>query len=94
MVVKYSGIRLLSNKVSLIIAALSVPLLYFRNTNNHRRKSYLKVMTASALLLVIAAALFARFSSRQEDSPAMKAVAALRNQFGGHATTSAAAKPA
>jgi 6-phosphogluconate dehydrogenase len=34
---------------------------------------------------VIAAALFARFASRQEDSPAMKAVAALRNQFGGHA---------
>jgi 6-phosphogluconate dehydrogenase len=32
-----------------------------------------------------AAALFARFASRQEDSPAMKAVAALRNQFGGHA---------
>jgi 6-phosphogluconate dehydrogenase len=38
---------------------------------------------------VITAALFARFSSRQEDSPAMKAVAALRNQFGGHAVTSA-----
>ncbi|GAA1677793.1 decarboxylating 6-phosphogluconate dehydrogenase [Fodinicola feengrottensis] len=34
---------------------------------------------------VISAALFARFSSRQPDSPAMKAVAALRNQFGGHA---------
>ena len=34
---------------------------------------------------VIAAALFARFASRQEDSPAMKAVAALRSQFGGHA---------
>jgi 6-phosphogluconate dehydrogenase len=33
---------------------------------------------------VIAASLFARFSSRQEDSPTMKAVAALRNQFGGH----------
>lgn len=33
----------------------------------------------------IAAALFARFLSRQEDSPTMKAVAALRNQFGGHA---------
>jgi 6-phosphogluconate dehydrogenase len=33
---------------------------------------------------VISAALFARFASRQEDSPAMKAVAALRNQFGGH----------
>jgi 6-phosphogluconate dehydrogenase len=33
----------------------------------------------------ISAALYARFGSRQEDSPAMKAVAALRNQFGGHA---------
>jgi 6-phosphogluconate dehydrogenase len=33
----------------------------------------------------IAASLFARFSSRQADSPAMKAVAAMRNQFGGHA---------
>jgi 6-phosphogluconate dehydrogenase len=33
----------------------------------------------------IAASLFARFSSRQDDSPAMKAVAAMRNQFGGHA---------
>ena len=31
----------------------------------------------------IAAALFARFLSRQDDSPTMKAVAALRNQFGG-----------
>jgi 6-phosphogluconate dehydrogenase len=38
---------------------------------------------------VISAALFARFVSRQEDSPAMKAVAALRNQFGGHAVTAA-----
>ena len=34
---------------------------------------------------VIAASLFARFSSRQDDSLAMKAVAAMRNQFGGHA---------
>jgi 6-phosphogluconate dehydrogenase len=33
----------------------------------------------------ISASIFARFTSRQEDSPAMKAVAALRNQFGGHA---------
>jgi 6-phosphogluconate dehydrogenase len=32
----------------------------------------------------IAASLFARFASRQDDSPAMKAVAAMRNQFGGH----------
>ncbi len=38
---------------------------------------------------VISAALFARFASRQDDSPAMKAVSALRNQFGGHAVTKA-----
>ncbi len=41
-------------------------------------------------LPVITAALFARFASRQADSPAMKVVAALRNQFGGHAVTSSA----
>ena len=35
-------------------------------------------------LPVISAALFARFASRQPDSAAMKAVAALRRQFGGH----------
>lgn len=40
-------------------------------------------------LPVISAALFARFASRQEQSPAMKAVAALRQQFGGHAVKSA-----
>jgi 6-phosphogluconate dehydrogenase len=34
---------------------------------------------------VIASALFARFASRQDDPPAMKVVAALRKQFGGHA---------
>ena len=33
----------------------------------------------------ITAALFARFVSRQDDSPAMKAIAAMRQQFGGHA---------
>jgi 6-phosphogluconate dehydrogenase len=33
----------------------------------------------------IAASLFARFVSRQEDSFAMRVIAALRNEFGGHA---------
>lgn len=33
----------------------------------------------------ITASVFARFASRQDDAPAMKMVAALRNQFGGHA---------
>ncbi|MEW2497664.1 phosphogluconate dehydrogenase (NAD(+)-dependent, decarboxylating) [Streptomyces nodosus] len=39
-------------------------------------------------LPAITAALFARFASRQEDSPQMKLIAALRNQFGGHAVES------
>src|SRR5690606_21284082 len=40
----------------------------------------------------ITAALFARFVSRQDDSPAMKAIAAMRNQFGGHAVQTEAPK--
>ncbi|MEU6023462.1 phosphogluconate dehydrogenase (NAD(+)-dependent, decarboxylating) [Micromonospora sp. NPDC048871] len=36
-------------------------------------------------LHVITASLYARFASRQEESPALKAVSALRQQFGGHA---------
>jgi 6-phosphogluconate dehydrogenase len=41
----------------------------------------------------ISAAVFARFVSRQEDSPSMKAVAALRKQFGGHAVRAAPPAP-
>jgi 6-phosphogluconate dehydrogenase len=40
-------------------------------------------------LPVITAALFARFASRQDQSPATKVVAVLRQQFGGHAVASA-----
>ncbi|MEV0778402.1 phosphogluconate dehydrogenase (NAD(+)-dependent, decarboxylating) [Streptomyces sp. NPDC050433] len=36
-------------------------------------------------LPTITASLFSRFASRQDDSPQMKMIAALRNQFGGHA---------
>ncbi len=42
----------------------------------------------------ISASIFARFVSRQEQSPAMQAVAALRNQFGGHAVKAHEAKAA
>jgi 6-phosphogluconate dehydrogenase len=42
----------------------------------------------------ISASIFARFVSRQDQSPAMKAVAALRNQFGGHAVKAAEAEHA
>ncbi|MGJ9413975.1 phosphogluconate dehydrogenase (NAD(+)-dependent, decarboxylating) [Aeromicrobium sp. CF4.19] len=37
----------------------------------------------------IAASLFARFVSRQDESPSMQAVAAMRQQFGGHAVQAA-----
>ncbi|WP_371797208.1 phosphogluconate dehydrogenase (NAD(+)-dependent, decarboxylating) [Streptomyces sp. NBC_01718] len=40
-------------------------------------------------LPAITASLFARFASRQDDPPQMKMIAALRNQFGGHAVESA-----
>jgi len=48
-----------------------------------------EAIAAAVPLPVISAALFARFASRQEASPAMKAVAALRQQFGGHAVKAA-----
>ena len=40
-------------------------------------------------LNTITASLFARFASRQDVSPAMQAVAAMRQQFGGHAVQAA-----
>ncbi len=49
-----------------------------------------EAITHAVPLPVISAALFARFVSRQDSSPAMRAVAALRQQFGGHAVKSAA----
>jgi 6-phosphogluconate dehydrogenase len=39
---------------------------------------------------VISAALFARFASRQQISPTMQAVSALRGEFGGHAVATVA----
>lgn len=44
-----------------------------------------EAMTHGVPVPAIAAALFARFASRQDHSPAMKAIATLRSQFGGHA---------
>ena len=43
-----------------------------------------EAIALSVPMPVISASLFARFASRQEHSPAMQAVAALRGQFGGH----------
>jgi 6-phosphogluconate dehydrogenase len=44
-----------------------------------------EAVRAAVPLHVISAALFARFASRQDESIAMKVIATLRSQFGGHA---------
>jgi 6-phosphogluconate dehydrogenase len=44
-------------------------------------------------LNVISASLFARFASRQEESEAMKVIASLRRQFGGHAAKATEPEP-
>ena len=49
------------------------------------RWTVLEAINQSVPAPTIAASLFARFASRQEDSYAMRLIAALRNEFGGHA---------
>jgi len=49
------------------------------------RWTVLEAINESVPAPTIAASLFARFASRQEDSYAMRLIAALRNEFGGHA---------
>ncbi|PFG39780.1 6-phosphogluconate dehydrogenase (decarboxylating) [Georgenia soli] len=53
------------------------------------RWTIIEAIDAAVPVPVISSALFARFSSRQPNSPAMRAVAALRKQFGGHAVHAA-----
>jgi 6-phosphogluconate dehydrogenase len=43
-----------------------------------------EAIALSVPMPVISASLFARFASRQQNSPTLQAVAALRGQFGGH----------
>ncbi|MFP5345710.1 MAG: phosphogluconate dehydrogenase (NAD(+)-dependent, decarboxylating) [Actinomycetes bacterium] len=59
------------------------------NDSGEGRWTVLEAVENGVPMPVISSALFARFASRQEDPPAMKAVAALRHQFGGHAVTAA-----
>jgi 6-phosphogluconate dehydrogenase len=49
------------------------------------RWTVLEAVKESAPAPTIALSLFRRFASRQDDSFAMKVIAALRNEFGGHA---------
>jgi 6-phosphogluconate dehydrogenase len=52
------------------------------------RWTILEAIDSDVPVPAIAASLFARFASRQDDSFAMKMIAALRKQFGGHAVRS------
>ncbi|MGY1694192.1 phosphogluconate dehydrogenase (NAD(+)-dependent, decarboxylating) [Geodermatophilus sp. SYSU D00814] len=57
----------------------------YANDSGEGRWTVQEAIDHAVPMPTIAASLFARFVSRQEDSPTMKAVAALRQQFGGHA---------
>jgi 6-phosphogluconate dehydrogenase len=56
------------------------------NDSGEGRWTVQEAINAAVPAPAISAALFARFASRQEDSTAMKVIAVLRKQFGGHAT--------
>ncbi len=56
----------------------------YTNDSGEGRWTVEEAIAMSVPMPVISASLFARFASRQQSSPTMQAVAALRGQFGGH----------
>jgi 6-phosphogluconate dehydrogenase len=56
----------------------------YTNDSGEGRWTVEEAIALSVPMPVISASLFARFASRQQVSPTMQAVAALRGQFGGH----------
>jgi 6-phosphogluconate dehydrogenase len=56
----------------------------FTNDSGEGRWTVEEAIALGVPMPVISASLFARFASRQQVSPTMQAVAALRGQFGGH----------
>ena len=56
----------------------------YTNDSGEGRWTVEEAIALGVPMPVISASLFARFASRQQVSPAMQAVAALRGQFGGH----------
>jgi 6-phosphogluconate dehydrogenase len=59
----------------------------FVQDSGEGRWTVLEAMEEDVPAPLTAISLFARFASRQDDSFAMKMIAALRNQFGGHSVT-------
>ncbi|MBB2987272.1 phosphogluconate dehydrogenase (NAD(+)-dependent, decarboxylating) [Terracoccus luteus] len=62
----------------------------YTNDSGEGRWTVEEAIALSVPMPVISASLFARFASRQQSSPTMQAVAALRGQFGGHQVMSVA----
>jgi 6-phosphogluconate dehydrogenase len=62
----------------------------YTNDSGEGRWTVEEAIALSVPMPVISASLFARFASRQQSSPTMQAVAALRGQFGGHQVMSIA----
>jgi 6-phosphogluconate dehydrogenase len=56
----------------------------YTNDSGEGRWTVEEAIALGVPMPVISASLFARFASRQQTSPTMQAVAALRGQFGGH----------
>ena len=56
----------------------------YTNDSGEGRWTVEEAIALGVPMPVISASLFARFASRQEVSPTMQAVSALRGQFGGH----------
>jgi 6-phosphogluconate dehydrogenase len=66
----------------------------FASDSGEGRWTVQEAVRLAVPLNVISAALFARFTSRQETSPSMKAISALRAQFGGHSEQAPDRRPA
>jgi len=62
----------------------------YTNDSGEGRWTVEEAIALGVPMPVISASLFARFASRQQSSPTMQAVAALRGQFGGHQVMSIA----
>jgi 6-phosphogluconate dehydrogenase len=62
----------------------------YTNDSGEGRWTVEEAIALGVPMPVISASLFARFASRQQSSPTMQAVAALRGQFGGHEVMSVA----
>ncbi len=82
-------LELLARRVRARTAASSSDIAPYVEDSGEGRWTIHEAIAENVPTPVIAAALFARFASRDEQNFSAKITAALRNQFGGHAVKSA-----